>query len=136
MVFLPNYYGTSLQFLDFFVKDALLLIANEDISATLVGHIIGSFIAWPKFLVIYNDMMVNILSFSLFYLIKIFYWHFDFIIGGHKFEKNKREKESKWTIISLHTRKKTSPSSSNIARHTKSIRISRKSVMPTIIIIF
>ena len=53
-----------------FVEDASLLIPNEDIGATLVGHIVGSFIACQKFFVIFDDMMVNKLSFKLFYLIK------------------------------------------------------------------
>ena len=47
-----------------------LPLSNEDIGATFIGHIIGSFIAWPKFLFIFYGMMVNILSFSLFCLIK------------------------------------------------------------------
>ena len=49
-----------------FVKDAPLPIPNEDISATLVNHVIGSFIAWPKSLVLFDDMMLIKLSFSLF----------------------------------------------------------------------
>ena len=53
-----------------FVEDALFPIPNEDIGATLVGYIVGSFIAWPKFLVIFDNMMVNKLSFRLFCLIK------------------------------------------------------------------
>ena len=51
-----------------FVDDAPLLIPNEDISATLVSHVIGSFVAWPKSLVLFDDMMVIKLSFSLYYL--------------------------------------------------------------------
>ena len=53
-----------------FNDNAPLLLPNEDIGASLVGHVIGSCVAWPKFLVIFDDMMVNILSFNLFYLIK------------------------------------------------------------------
>ena len=46
-----------------FIKDAPLLIPNEDISTTLVNHIVGSFIAWPKSLVLFDNMMViNYLS--------------------------------------------------------------------------
>ena len=51
-----------------FVEDAPLPIPNEDISATLVNHVIGSFVAWPKSLVLFDDMMVIKLSFSLFCL--------------------------------------------------------------------
>lgn len=40
--------------------NAQLHIPNEDIGSTLVGHVIGSFITWPKILVIFNDMLVNI----------------------------------------------------------------------------
>ena len=53
-----------------FNDNASLPLPNEDIGALLVGHVIGSFVAWPKFLIIFDDMMVNILSFSLFCLIK------------------------------------------------------------------
>ena len=51
-----------------FVEDAPLPIPNEDISAILVNHVIGSFIAWPKSLVLIDYMKVIKLSFSLFYL--------------------------------------------------------------------
>ena len=54
-----------------FVKDAPLLIPNEDIDATLVAHVIRSFVAWLKLLVIFDDMMVIKLSFSLICLMPI-----------------------------------------------------------------
>ena len=38
-------------------------LPNKDIGASLVGHVIGSFVAWLKFLIILDDMIVNILSF-------------------------------------------------------------------------
>ena len=64
-----------------FVEEASLLIPNEDLGAILVGYIVGPFIAWPKFLIIFDDMMVNKLSFRLFCLIKnnllthwFYYW--------------------------------------------------------------
>ena len=53
-----------------FNDNAPLLLPNEDIGALLVGHVIGSFVAWSKFLVIFDGMMVNMLCFSLFCLIK------------------------------------------------------------------
>ena len=53
-----------------FNNNAPLPLPNKDIGASLVGHVIGSFVVWPKFLVILDDMMVNILSFHLFCLIK------------------------------------------------------------------
>ena len=53
-----------------FNDNALLPLPNEDIGATLVGHVLGSFIAWPKFLVVFDDIIVNMLSFNLFCLIK------------------------------------------------------------------
>ena len=31
-------------------------LLNEDIGASLVSHVIGSFVAWPKFLVIFDDI--------------------------------------------------------------------------------
>ena len=54
-----------------FVKDAPLPILNDDIGATLVIHVIGSLVAWPKLLVIFSDMMVIKLSFSFICLIPI-----------------------------------------------------------------
>ena len=54
-----------------FVDDAPLPIPNDDIGATLVGHVIGSFVAWPKSLVLFDDMMVIKLSSSLFCLMPI-----------------------------------------------------------------
>ena len=86
-------------------------------------------------------MMVNKLSFSLFCLIKNFLLTLWFYYrwtrkGDEKKEKKKQKKrKSKSTTISLHTREKTSSSSSNIAPYTKSIGIGGKCVMPTIIII-
>ena len=53
-----------------FNDNAHLPLPNNNISASLIGHVIGSFVAWPKFLVLFDDMMVNTLSFSLFCLIK------------------------------------------------------------------
>ena len=49
-----------------FVEDAPLPIPNEDIDTTLVVHVIRSFVAWPKSLVLFDDMMIIKLSFSLF----------------------------------------------------------------------
>ena len=46
-----------------FNDNAPLPLPNKNIGASLVGHVIGSFVAWPTFLVIFDDMMVNILSF-------------------------------------------------------------------------
>ena len=54
-----------------FIEDAPLSILNNDIGATLVAHVIGSFVAWPKLLVIFDDMMVIKLSFNLFCLMLI-----------------------------------------------------------------
>ena len=45
-----------------FNDNAPLPLPNEDIDASLVGHVIRSFVAWPKFLVIFDNIMVNILS--------------------------------------------------------------------------
>ena len=53
-----------------FNDNAPLPLLNEYIGSTLVGQIIGSLIAWPKFLFIFDYLMVNILSFNLFCLIK------------------------------------------------------------------
>ena len=44
-----------------FNDNAPLPLPNKDIGASLVGHVIGSFIAWPKFLVIFDD--INIFQF-------------------------------------------------------------------------
>ena len=38
-------------------------IPNEDIGASLIGLVIRSFVVWPKVLIIFDDMIVNILSF-------------------------------------------------------------------------
>ena len=54
-----------------FVEGGPLPIPNEDIGATLLAHVIGSFVAWPKSLVLFDDMMVIKLSSSLFCLIPI-----------------------------------------------------------------
>ena len=54
-----------------FVEGAPLPILNEDISATLVVLVIGSFVAWPKSLVLFDDMMIIKLSSSLFCLMPI-----------------------------------------------------------------
>ena len=51
-----------------FVEDAPLPIPNEDISATLVNHVIRSFLDWLKSLVLFDNVMVIKLSFSLFCL--------------------------------------------------------------------
>ena len=51
-----------------FVEDASLPIPNEDISATLVVHVIRSFVTWLKSLVLFDGMMVIKLYFSLFCL--------------------------------------------------------------------
>ena len=53
-----------------FIEDAHLSIPKKDLGATLVGHIVGSFIAWSKFLIIFDDIMVNKLPFRLFCLTK------------------------------------------------------------------
>ena len=59
-----------------FNDNAPLPLPNEDIGASLVGHVIESFVAWPKFLVIFDDMMINKFSFILFCLIKIILLNF------------------------------------------------------------
>ena len=70
-------YGTPLREHNYHVTveitfndNAPFPLPNEDIGALLVGHVIGSFIVWLKFLVIFDDMMVIIFSFILFCLIK------------------------------------------------------------------
>ena len=50
-----------------FNDNAHLPFSNEDIGVSLVGHVIRSFVAWQKCLFIFDDMMVNILSFILFF---------------------------------------------------------------------
>ena len=54
-----------------FIEDAPLSILNNDIGLTLVAHVIGSYVAWPKLLVIFDDMMVIKLSFNLICLMLI-----------------------------------------------------------------
>ena len=59
-----------------FNDNALLPLPNKGIGASLVGHVIESFVAWPKFLIIFDDMMINKFSFILFCLIKIILLNF------------------------------------------------------------
>ena len=90
-----------------FIEGAPLPIPNDNIDATLVVNVIGSFVAWPKSL---NDMMIIKLYSSLFCLMPI-----HFIIGGHESGTRTKESESNSTPISTHPREKTCSFSSRIA---------------------
>ena len=54
-----------------FIENTPLPMPNENIGALLVVHVIGSFVAWPKSLVLFDDMMIIKLSSSLFCLMPI-----------------------------------------------------------------
>ena len=58
----------------------MLPLPYEDIGPSLLGHVIGSFVAWQKFFVIFDDMMVIYLSFHFF--IKKILLALAFILSG------------------------------------------------------
>ena len=60
-----NNYRVTIEIV--FNDNAPLPIPNKDIGASLIGHVIGSFVAWSKVLVIFDDIVVNILSFIYFF---------------------------------------------------------------------